>query len=176
MFSSYESQGLRDERMWGIWTIWPDGRVWEPLVSAFHSGQAFHFMTQISNGDIVVVDYYNLNNNGFGALFRLPPSAPPGQPQFYSAFMTNTPPLDQTVGAGYHYPFTIPFQPRGMYGLTPFTHPQDEAAPVGTNGVRVGKFTQPSGAPDNDLLRCRFVSDSGQQHCHQSVAARAHQK
>ncbi len=152
MFSSFESQGLRDERMWGIWTIWPDGRIWEPLVSAFHSGQAFHFVTQISNGDVVVVDYYNLNNNGFGALFRLPVTVPPGQPRFYSAFQTNTPPLDQTVGAGYHYPFTIPFQPWGMHALTPFTHPQDEAAPVGANGVRVGKFTHPSGAPNNDLL------------------------
>ncbi|PYI80059.1 MAG: hypothetical protein DME26_22355, partial [Verrucomicrobia bacterium] len=152
MFSSYESQGLRDQRMWGIWSIWPDGRVWEPVVSAFHSGQAFHFMTQISNGDIVVVDYYNLNNNGFGALFRLPAHAPSGQPQFYSASGTGAPGLDQTVGAGYHYPFTIPFQPRGMYALTPFTHPQDEAAPVGAGSVRVGKFTHPSGAPNNDLL------------------------
>jgi hypothetical protein len=152
MFSSFESQGLRDERMWGIWTIWPDGRIWEPLVSAFHSGQAFHFMTQLSSSDVVVVDYYNLNNNGFGALFRLPVTAPPGQPRFYSAFQTNTPPLDQTVGAGYDYPFTIPFQPWGMYALTPMTHPQDEAAPVGANGVRVGKFTHPSGAPNNDLL------------------------
>ncbi|HLH53284.1 MAG TPA: hypothetical protein VKY92_06680 [Verrucomicrobiae bacterium] len=152
MYSSFESQGLRDERMWGIWTIWPDGRIWEPLVSAFHSGQAFHFMTQISSGDVVVVDYYNLNNNGFGALFRLPVTAAPGQPRFYSAFQTNTPPLDQTVGAGYSYPFTIPFQPVGMYALTPFTHPQDEAAPLGAGGVRVGKFTHPSGAPNNDLL------------------------
>jgi hypothetical protein len=152
MFSSFESEGLRDERMWGVWTIWPDGRVWEPLVSAFHSGQAFHFMTQLSSGDVVVEDYYNLNDNGFGALFRLPVSGPPGQPRFYSAFQTNAPPLDQTVGAGYDYPFTIPFQPIGMYALTPFTHPQDEAAPVGANGVRVGKFTHPCGAPNNDLL------------------------
>lgn len=152
MFSSFESQGLRDQRMWGIWSIWPDGRVWEPVVSAFHSGQAFHFMTQISNGDIVVLDYYNLNNNGFGALYRLPPRAPAGLPQFHDAFADGTPGLDQTVGAGFKYPFTIPFQPRGMYAMTPFTHPQDEAAPMGTNGVRVGKFTHPSGAPNNDLL------------------------
>jgi hypothetical protein len=138
--------------MWGIWSIWPDGRVWEPVVSAFHSGQAFHFMTQISNGDLVVVDYYNLNNNGFGALFRLPSHATSGQPQFYNAFSDGAPGLDQTVGAGFKYPFTIPFQPRGMYAMTPFTHPQDEAAPVSTNGVRVGKFTHPSGAPNNDLL------------------------
>jgi len=152
MFSSFESQGLRDQRMWGLWSIWPDGRMWEPVVSAFHSGQAFHFMTQISNGDLVVVDYYNLNNNGFGALYRLPPHAPSGQPQFYNAFGDGAPGLDQTVGAGFRYPFTIPFQPRGMYAMTPFTHPQDEAAPVGTHGVRVGKFTHPSGAPNNDLL------------------------
>lgn len=24
MFSSYESQGLRDERVWALWSIWPD--------------------------------------------------------------------------------------------------------------------------------------------------------
>lgn len=152
MFSSYESQGLRDQRMWGIWTIWPDGRMWNPLVSAFHEGQAFHFMTQISNGDIVVVDYYNLNNNGFGALYRLPSTGNAGEPRFNSAFAKDNQPLDQTIGAGFHYPFRMPFTPKGMYALTPFTHPQDEAAPVGKDGVRVGKFTQPSGAPKNDLL------------------------
>ena len=46
----------------------------------------------------------------------------------------------------------MPFTPYGFFALTPFTHPQDEAAPVGTGGVRVGKFTHPSAAPNNDLL------------------------
>ena len=151
-FSSYESQGLRDQRLWGLWSIWPDGRAWGPIVSAFNSPQAFHFVTQLSDGDLVVVDYYNLNNNGFGALFKLPATPPSGSPQFYSAFQTGAPGLDQTVGAGFHYPFTFPFQPRGMFALTPFTHPEDEAAPVGTNAIRVGKFTHPSAAPNNDLL------------------------
>ncbi|NIQ85758.1 MAG: hypothetical protein GTN83_13280, partial [Acidobacteria bacterium] len=54
---------IRDRRNWGIWFISPDGRDWGPLVSAFREAQAFHFMTQLSNGDIVVEDYYNLNNN-----------------------------------------------------------------------------------------------------------------
>jgi hypothetical protein len=40
--------------------------VFEPLMSAFFSPQAFHFQTQLSDGKIVVVDYYTLNNNGFG--------------------------------------------------------------------------------------------------------------
>lgn len=152
MFSSYESQGLRDERLWGIWAIWPDGRNWSPIVSAFNSPQAFHFMTQLGNSDLVVCDYYNLNNNGFGALYRMPVTPPPGQPFFHDAFSTGSPGIQQTVGAGYVYPLFFPFTPRGMFSITPFTTGQDEAAPVGAGGVRVGKFTQPSAAPNNDLL------------------------
>jgi len=72
MFSSYESQGLRDQRLWGLWTIQPDGRYWQPLVSAFKDPSAFHFATQLSNDDVVVEDYYNLNNFGLGALYRFP--------------------------------------------------------------------------------------------------------
>ncbi|HXC51384.1 MAG TPA: hypothetical protein VN634_10905 [Candidatus Limnocylindrales bacterium] len=152
VFSSHESQGIRDTRLWGLWSIDPDGRHWGPVVSAFHDAQAFHFVTQLSNTDLVLVDYYNLNNNGFGALYRMPISPPPGQPPFYSAFVDENPSIDQTVGAGFHYPFRMPFTPRGMYSITPFTTGQDEAAPVGTSGVRVGKFTHPSAAPAGDLL------------------------
>jgi len=152
LFSSHEDQGLRDLRLWGIWSIWPDGRNWAPVVSAFRDPQAFHFMTQLSDGDLVVVDYYNLNNNGFGALYRLPASPPPGLPPFHSAFPDDNPPIEQTVGQGFSYPFTMPFTPRGLHSITPFTHGLDEAAPEGTGGVRVGKFTHPSGAPGNDLL------------------------
>ena len=152
MFSSYESQGLRDRRLWGIWAIYPDGRQWVPLVSAFRQPQGFHFMTQLSNGDLVIVDYYNLNNNGFGALYRFPVEVPPGEPAFGSPFPGLNPPIDQTVGGGFSYPFRMPFTPYGMYSITPFTHGNDEAAPVGEGGVRVGKFTHPSAAPDNDLL------------------------
>jgi hypothetical protein len=152
MFSSHEDQGLRDRRLWGIWSIWPDGREWDPVVSAFRGPQAFHFMTQLSGGDLVVVDYYNLNNNGFGALYRFPVNPPPGTPRFHSAFPADNPPIQRTVQQGFSYPFTMPFTPRGLHSITPFTHGDDEAAPVGANGQRVGKFTHPSGAPDGDLL------------------------
>jgi hypothetical protein len=152
MFSSHESQGLRDVRLWGIWSIYPDGRHWSPVVSAFRGPQAFHFMTQLSNEDVVVVDYYNLNNNGFGALYRMPVAPPAGTPAFYPAFLAQNPSIDQTIGQGFLYPFTMPFTPWGMYSITPFTHGLDEAAPVGASGVRVGKFTHPSAAPNNDLL------------------------
>jgi len=152
MFSSYESQGLRDRRLWGIWGIRPDGQQWEPILSAFRSPQAFHFMTQLSNEDLVVVDYYNLNNNGFGALYRFPIAPPPGEPRFHSAFPEDNPEIQQTVEAGFLYPFQMPFTPRGMVSISPFTHGGDEAAPEGESGVRVGKFTHPSAAPGGDLL------------------------
>ncbi len=152
MFSTHEAQGLRDRRLWGIWAIWPDGRNWEPVVSAFRSPQAFHFMTQLGSGDLVVVDYYNLNNNGFGALYRLPVNPPPGEPRFHSAFGADNPPIARTIGSGIRYDFTMPFTPRGLYSITPFTHGDDEAAPEGAGGERVGKFTHPSAAPHDDLL------------------------
>jgi len=152
MFSTHESQGLRDARLWGIWAIFPDGRYWSPLVSAFRDAQAFHFMTQLSNSDLVVVDYYNLNNNGFGALYRMPINPPTGEPRFHSPMVAENPSIAQTVGAGFSYPFQMAFTPRGLHSIVPFTHGNDEAAPIGAGGVRVGKFTHPSAAPDNDLL------------------------
>ncbi len=96
MFSTHESQGLRDQRLWGIWAINPDGRNWSPIISAFDNDRALHFMTQLGNTDLVVVDYYNLNSNGFGALYRLPINPPPGQPQFHSAFVAENPQARKT--------------------------------------------------------------------------------
>ncbi|MFO1495419.1 MAG: hypothetical protein U1F26_12280 [Lysobacterales bacterium] len=149
IYSSHEAQGLRDPRLWGIWGIQPDGRGWRPVISAFHDARAFHFMTQISDGRIVAVDYYNLNNSGFGTLVAL--SATPSAPAFHSALLSENPDLPRTLAVG-PYPFRMTFTPRGMQVLTPFTHPDDEAAPIGAGGQRVGKFTHPSGAPGNDLL------------------------
>jgi RNA polymerase sigma factor (sigma-70 family) len=60
--------------------------------------------------------------------------------------------IAQTVSGGFRYDFKMPFTPRGMYSITPFTHGEDAAAPVGAGGVRVGKFTHPSAALSNDLL------------------------
>lgn len=154
MFSSYEAQGVRDRRLWGIWTIYPDGRQWQPLVSAMTSPNAFHFMTQNSVGDVVVEQYYNLNNNGFGALFKLPLEVPQGTAQFGSPFPEQNPLIEQTVSQTIGLqPFQMSFTPWGYAAITPMTHPQDNAAPLGDNDVdRVGKFTHPSAAPDNDLL------------------------
>jgi hypothetical protein len=151
MFSSHESQGLRDTRLWGLWAIWPDGRHWEPLVSAFHDAQAFHFQTQLGSGDIAVVDYYNLNNNGFGALFVATLAAAGGAPLL--------------PGLSRRQPADRPDRRRRL--LLPLPHAvhaarlhRDHAVhasagrsrPVGASGVRAGKFTHPSAAPTTTLV------------------------
>ncbi len=152
VYSSLETQGLRDLRVWGLWAIQPDGRKWAPVVSAFRRGQAFHFMTQLGGGDLVYVDYYNLNNNGFGALHRMPLSPPPGTAAFGDAFASRSEPIAQTNQNGQVLPFRMPFTPFGLRSLSPFTSGADHAAPVGADGRRVGKFTHPSAAPHDDLL------------------------
>ena len=92
MFTSYESQGLRDLRLWALWTIHPDGSRWQPLVSNFANGaSAFHFMTQLSDGHVVVEEYYNLNNLGFGTYYKLAPHAPEGEALLRSRFPQGRP-------------------------------------------------------------------------------------
>lgn len=155
MFSSYEAQGLRDQRLWALWAIWPDGRHWGPLLSAFVPAAAFHFMTQLSHGTVVVEEYYNQNNNGFGSLVMFPPQPPAGVPPFGDpspqhpsnlAFQQGT---SRDGQASYE---TYAFSPRGLQALTAFTHGKDEAAPHTADGGWAGKVTHPSGAPNNDLL------------------------
>jgi hypothetical protein len=154
MFSSYEAQGLRDQRLWGLWAIWPDGRHWEPLLSAFAPAAAFHFQTQLSAGAIVVDEYYNQNNNGFGSFVMFPPFPPEGPPfgdpnprhssnvKFRQGRLPNGKPRFETY----------PFSPRMLQALTAFTHGQDRASPKEADGEWAGKVTHPSGAPHNDLL------------------------
>ncbi len=76
MYSTLESQGIRGRILWGIWTIHPDGTNWNPLVSAFDPGGApngFHFQTQLSDESLVIEEYYNQNNSGFGTYIKMPP-------------------------------------------------------------------------------------------------------
>lgn len=146
MFSSYEAQGLRDRRLWGLWYIYPDGTNWGPLMSAFDDPLALHWQTQLSDGNIVVTEYYNTNNSGFGAFYKFPSTVAPGQLKFGSAKASENPKL-QTGNFSNGKPRyrQIPFSPNGISAITPFTHPND-------TGSSDGKVTQPSGAPNNDLL------------------------
>lgn len=162
MFSSLESQGIRSEISWGIWTIHPDGTNWGPLVSAFDPGGAangFHFQTQLSDGSIIVEEYYNQNNSGFGAYIKLPASPPAGYAAFGPAAMhdpRNAPWRFGRFDNGKGKFYRMPFMPTGAESLTPFAlNGEGEADPSvlgDKTSPRVGKVTHPSGAPDNHLL------------------------
>jgi hypothetical protein len=162
VFSSMESQALRSNLLWGLWSIHPDGTNWGPVISAFDTGSApnaFHFQTQLSDGSIIAEEYYNLNNSGFGAYLKLPPRVSQG----YSAFGpgwrgdSRNPPLR----FGRHYNskpklYRLPFSPFGLESFTRFANngegPADLSLLGDKSSPRVGKFTHPSAAPDNHLL------------------------
>lgn len=157
MFSSYEAQGLRDRRLWGLWFIWPDGRQWGPLMSALKAPSAFHWQTQLSDESIVIEEYYNKNNNGFGAFLKFPVKVPKGAIAFGKPNPKHK--SNPAIQLGWHQNCDIrksryPFSPNGLESLTPFTIENDRAAPFlnGKGNERTGKVAQPSGAPDNDLL------------------------
>lgn len=188
MYSTLESQGQRSEILWGIWTIHPDGTNWNPLVSAFDPGGApngFHFQTQLSNERIVFEMYYNQNNSGFGAFFKVPPKVgyngsdlPPGafkvkddvrlqiasvppRAAFGPAFMQDAVQRPWRMGRfdnGNPHNYRMPFMPVDSIALTPFAlgaeGPANRSIRGDKNSPAVGKFTHPSGAPDNNLLCC----------------------
>ena len=152
MFSSFESEGLRDVRMWAIWTIHPDGTFWEPFFSALGaSGEtARHFMTQLSDGSVVAEEYYFQENSGFGTYYKFP-----AQPKPHMAFFGSASKSDprNTVTAKFG---RNPFSPVGLEELTPFSHFSNSAAfhadPKDPSSPFMGKVTHPSGAPYGDLL------------------------
>ena len=176
MFSSLESQGIRSEISWGIWTIHPDGTNWEPLVSAFDPGGAsngFHFQTQLSDGSIVVEEYYNQNNSGFGAFIKLPEQPLTGDAAFGPAFMRDS--RNEPWRFGRHYNgkgkfYRMPFMPTGSTSLTPFTlngeGPADPSILEDKHSPAVGKVTHPSAAPDNHLLACYSPGPVNHQYKH----------
>src|SRR5262245_57539253 len=160
LFSSLESQGIRSDILWGIWSIHPDGTNWNPVVSAFDPGgapNAFHFQSQLSDGSVVVEGYYNQNNSGFGTFVKLPLGRP--SPAFGPGWMQH--PSNRPWRFGRHDNgrgkwYRMPFMPTGSEVLTPFARiddgPADRSVPGQKDSPAVGKVTHPSGAPDNHLL------------------------
>ncbi len=153
VFTSWENMGARDDRVFPLWSIYPDGTRFEPF-SGFGDGPfAHHFMTETSDGSIVVCRYYNLNNNGFGELYRFPVDGASGGAAFQPI-----PPDNASSDE-------IPLKRVGYTRITPFTTAEDVPSPcrvgdppypgvpcAGGNNTRVGKFTMPSAAPANELL------------------------
>jgi hypothetical protein len=153
IFSSLEAQGKHNAG-WGILGIHPDGTAWGPVVSGLGYGGApipFHFQTQLSDGTVVVENYYIPAMGGFGVYLKLPPRAPEGTPSFAPARWRDDPNMAMMSSS-----FRLPFKPYGLEVLTRFTHNHDSpslrADPKDPDSPHAGWVTQPCGAPDNHLL------------------------
>jgi hypothetical protein len=162
MFSTMESQGLRTSIHWGLWTIHPDGTNWAPMLSAFDpiaAPNAFHFQTQLSDGSIVAEQYYNQNNDGFGAYWMLPLGSTTEYARFGPAYMRSPEHKPLRFGRFYNgkpINYVLPFMPRAASSLTPFANngegPANPSVLNDKDSPPVGKFTHPAGAPENHLL------------------------
>lgn len=162
VFSTLESQGFRSDILWGLWSIRPDGTGWAPVVSAFDTGtapNAFHFQAQLSDGSIVAEEYYNLNNSGFGAYLKVPPTVPEKIAPFGPAWVGDSRNVPLRFGRFYNAKpknYRLPFTPYGAESFTRFANngegPADPSKVGDESSPAVGKFTHPSAAPDNGLL------------------------
>ena len=163
MFSSLESQGIRSDISWGIWTIHPDGTNWNPLVSAFDPGGAsngFHFQTQLSDGNrhrrgVLQPEQQRLrgvHQAAADAAGRLP-GVRPGLDERSAESALAVRPLRQRQAARTTACRSCPAarsrsrRSRSIRKAPPI--PRSSATRI---RPRVGKFTHPSGAPDNHLL------------------------
>ncbi|HZZ79110.1 MAG TPA: hypothetical protein VFE62_11355, partial [Gemmataceae bacterium] len=188
LFSSLESQGLRSTILWGLWIIHSDGTNWNPVLSALLPGEgapnAFHFQSQISSGHIIAEEYYNQNNSGFGGYYKLlPPSmgayADPSESEIQRPYNfgpgwlgdPRNPPLRNgrhSNGLGRYS--RLPFSPFGIESFTRFANfgegPADPSVRDQKDSPAVGKFTHPSGAPDNHLLTCYTPGPANHQYAH----------
>ena len=162
MFASWESEANRDERTWSLWAINPNGTGWSPLMSAFNEDKALHFQTQLSDGRIAVVEYYNLNNAGFGSLLAFEPRNLASGALHGSSNRDDVSNPAVRRGLWFFEPGhpahlqprfkQYAFSPRNLTALSAFTHSDDTASSVDLNGNYAGKVTHPAAAPNNDVL------------------------
>jgi hypothetical protein len=156
MWSSWESQGTRSQLLWGVWTSRPDGSEWNPAFSAFAKMHSMHFQTQQPDGKIAVVGYYNLNNFGFGTIFRFPhqPTPPADLHAFHSPLWSENPVLRRVYADTFVNAAATGYSPWGLEIVTSFCNEFDfPASPLSKPGdQRYGKVTHPAAGPDGLLM------------------------
>jgi hypothetical protein len=156
MWSSWESQGTRSQLLWGVWTSRPDGSEWNPAFSAFAKMHSMHFQTQQPDGKIAVVGYYNLNNFGFGTIFRFPhqPTPPADLHAFHSPLWSENPVLRRAYADTFVQAAATGYSPWGIEVVTSFCNEFDfPASPLSKPGnERYGKVTHPAAGPDGLLM------------------------
>jgi len=143
MWSSGESHGLRNQKLWGLWASKPDGRTWEPLWSGFDSAMALsslHGQSQSPDGRLQLVYYYPVNQSGYGNLFDF---------QFGTGFGSPPSSGNETIADRMIPNLRFGFQPRGI----PLGKPTRSLTPFAT-GADIGGWhvAHSSGAPGGLLV------------------------
>ena len=163
MYSSLESQGLRGDILWGIWTIHPDGTDLGPARQRLRSGRRSQRLPlpdaavrrrrsssrSITTRTTAALALTSSCRRRRRRLSRLRPGLHerPAQPAVAHGPARQRPPRQ----------YRMPFMPTGSMSLTPFAHGAGgPGRPLRCSRTRtspaVGKFTHPSAAPDNHLL------------------------
>ena len=165
---------------YSLFTVNPDGSF--PFILAGKHDATkltYHYTTQLSDGDVVTTLYYNHNNGCMGTLLRFP--IDPAGPDFENTSYAESWRMGNSVKR---------FTRVGEYHLTPQASAEDSAQKkylssadfwnhpsrtvggtsktIGTTTVftdkalveMMGRFTHPSGAPDNDLLVTYTIGSS----------------
>ncbi|MDP6929904.1 MAG: hypothetical protein QF412_09415, partial [Planctomycetota bacterium] len=128
-----------------------------------HRASAWHFATQLSDGDVVTTVYYHSNNFGHGALVRFPanPNDPSGN-DFHPAHKGTNWAQNNIYGHTDHYRrigerLATPWFLSKYYASLTF----DAPARIMADGTRTGKSTMPAGTPDGHMV---FIWSSGGVH------------
>jgi len=165
-----------------LFTVNPDGGFPFILAGKYDATMfSYHYATQLSDGDVVVAQYYNRNNGGMGSLTRFPID-PPGADFFHQGVNADS---SWKMGNS-----MLPFARVNEFRLTPeagsgdsaqnkyknqddyWLHPSrsEIGKMISDGGVTAytdkkliqmtGRYTHPAAAPNNDLLTTYTIGAS----------------
>lgn len=124
------------------------------FAGAHRPDSAWHFGTQLADGDVVVCVYYHQNNYGHGTLVRFPAhSGHPSGNDFHGVSPSSGTWNNYGVNDHYMRVGETLATPWTLYGALNYgSLSADESSPLMPDGSRAGKCTMPAAAPGGNLL------------------------
>jgi hypothetical protein len=143
LFSTWQDVATKfTYAMTSLFTVHPDGSNLQQFTEPHdHHKNVEHFITQLSDQQVVSGWYYPSFDYGFGALLRYPIANPNG-PDFIRGYLPEKYPYGEQYRVSHRE-----FDRVGTVLLTPHTTPKDQPAPD-----RSGKYSMPSVAKDGHMF------------------------
>lgn len=154
LFSTWQNFATKDAyAMTELFTMYPDGSNVQQFTEPHdHHKNIIHFISQLSNGDVVADVYYNSFDFGYGVIAKFGLGVQNGQFLKQKVSTQSTGTLQEDLS---FRNFSRP----NTWVLTPHTHAADRPAPN-----QSGKYAMPSWAPGGDMLVAYskgYVNDFG---------------